>query len=210
MSTTRLLILGAVRIFQPVHGYLVRRELVSWHVDSWAHLNPGSVYNALRKLSRDGLLVEGTTEPGSMGAPRSTTYALTHEGEAEFLALLRGALGRVDEYAADSLMAAIAFMWALPRAEVIAALESRVAQIESQENGLEATLTGVRCDEEMPDHVEEIYRLVFARLHGECHWTKVLIGRLEGGAYAFAGEPQAGHKRPALPGSAGNVAVPPG
>jgi hypothetical protein len=26
-STTRLLVLGVVRIFQPVHGYEVRREL---------------------------------------------------------------------------------------------------------------------------------------------------------------------------------------
>ena len=56
MSTTRLLVLGAVRIFQPAHGYLVRRELVTWHVDDWANLNPGSIYNALRTLARDGLL----------------------------------------------------------------------------------------------------------------------------------------------------------
>jgi DNA-binding PadR family transcriptional regulator len=59
VSPTRLLILGAVRIFQPVHGYLVRRELMSWQVDRWAHLNPGSVYNALRSLARDGYLEEG-------------------------------------------------------------------------------------------------------------------------------------------------------
>ena len=45
MTSNRLLVLGAVRIFQPVHGYLVRRELLSWHAEEWAHLNPGSVYN---------------------------------------------------------------------------------------------------------------------------------------------------------------------
>jgi hypothetical protein len=36
MSSTRLLMLGAVRIFQPVHGYFVRRELLTWRVDQWA------------------------------------------------------------------------------------------------------------------------------------------------------------------------------
>ncbi len=41
MSVTRLLVLGAVRIFQPTHGYFVRRELASWQVEEWAHLNPG-------------------------------------------------------------------------------------------------------------------------------------------------------------------------
>ena len=36
MSATRLLVLGVVRIFQPVHGYFVRRELLSWRAESWA------------------------------------------------------------------------------------------------------------------------------------------------------------------------------
>ena len=44
MSTTRLVVLGAVRVFQPVHGYLVRRELLRRQVYRWAQLNPGSVY----------------------------------------------------------------------------------------------------------------------------------------------------------------------
>lgn len=41
MSTTRLLLLGAVRVFPPVHGYLLRRELLSWQVEDWAHVEPG-------------------------------------------------------------------------------------------------------------------------------------------------------------------------
>ena len=62
MSATRLLLLGTVRIFQPVHGYFVRRELLSWHADAWAHLNPGSVYNGLRSLVREGFVAEVGTE----------------------------------------------------------------------------------------------------------------------------------------------------
>ena len=56
MSTTRLLLLGAVRIFQPVHGYLLRRELLSWQVEDWAHVKPGSIYSGLRTLVGLGLL----------------------------------------------------------------------------------------------------------------------------------------------------------
>ena len=33
-----MLILGVVRWCQPVHGYDVRRELLSWHADEWANL----------------------------------------------------------------------------------------------------------------------------------------------------------------------------
>ena len=80
MSATRLLLLGTVRIFQPVHGYLVRRELLSWHADAWANLNPGSVYNGLRSLARDGFVEEVGTETEG-GRPARTTYRLTGDGE---------------------------------------------------------------------------------------------------------------------------------
>lgn len=39
--TTRILVLGVVRIFGPANGYQLRRELLSWEVERWAHLNPG-------------------------------------------------------------------------------------------------------------------------------------------------------------------------
>jgi len=60
-STTRLLVLGVVRIFQPVHGYDVRRELVSWHVEEWAQLAPGSIYSQLKTLAKEGLVEHAGT-----------------------------------------------------------------------------------------------------------------------------------------------------
>jgi hypothetical protein len=44
---TRLLLLGVVAVFEPVNGYRIRCEPVSWHVEEWADLNPGSVYIGL-------------------------------------------------------------------------------------------------------------------------------------------------------------------
>ena len=68
-----MLVLGVVRTFQPVHGYDVRRELVSWHAEEWAQVAPGSIYNALKSLTRDGLLeMVGTDQVG--GRPERTTY----------------------------------------------------------------------------------------------------------------------------------------
>lgn len=84
VSVTRLLVLGAVRIFQPAHGYLIRRELVSWQADQWAHLNPGSVYNALRTLAKDGLLIDDTVAapdgPGSAGRAATSGRAAAGAG----------------------------------------------------------------------------------------------------------------------------------
>ena len=70
------MILGLVRWMQPVHGYDVRRELLSWSADEWANVAPGSIYHALRKLAEEGLLEEVATE--QVGArPARTTYRIT-------------------------------------------------------------------------------------------------------------------------------------
>jgi hypothetical protein len=39
-NETRMLLLGVVAMFAPVNGYQIRRELVSWQIDKWAHVQP--------------------------------------------------------------------------------------------------------------------------------------------------------------------------
>jgi DNA-binding PadR family transcriptional regulator len=187
VSPTRLLILGAVRIFQPVHGYLVRRELMSWQVDRWAHLNPGSVYNALRSLARDGYLEEVATEQGAAGSAR-TTYRLTPDGESELLRLVREALWTVDAGSPEKLLAGLSFMWVLSREEVAAALEHRLVQIDASHRASEFAVESIFEHPHKPDHVAEILRLVDARVQGERVWATEMIERVRAGEYVFAGE----------------------
>src|SRR4051795_2860512 len=97
MSTTRLLLLGAVRIFQPVHGYLLRRELLSWQVDDWAHVKPGSIYSGLRTLTAHALLEEVPGDP--------VAYRLTPDGGVESQRLIRLALRQPEPGEPSLLMA---------------------------------------------------------------------------------------------------------
>jgi DNA-binding PadR family transcriptional regulator len=189
VSTTRLVILGAVRIFQPVHGYFVRRELMTWRAEEWASLNPGSVYNALRTLARDGFLEEVATE-SSDGRPARTSYRLTDDGDTEFMVLLRDALWKLDPNDPNRLYAAVSFMWALSRAEVRAALEHRVAQAEALQTGLGYTVADIAANPVKPQHVAEVFRLSAARAQGEAGWARALLERIDAGEYRFAGEPE--------------------
>lgn len=188
MSTTRLLILGAVRIFQPVHGYFVRRELLTWRANQWAHLNPGSVYNALRVLTREGFLEELPAENADT-RPGRISYRLTADGESEYFNLLRESLWSVDPYSPDRLLAAVSFMPSLARDEVEAALEHRIAQIAASNRSLEFAVRDVIADGQKPPHVAEVMRLADARLIGEMEWARQLLERIRAGELSFAGEP---------------------
>jgi len=190
MSTTRLLVLGAVRIFQPAHGYLVRRELASWQVDSWARLNPGSIYNALRTLTNEGLLTQSTEPaPAAGGGPvPRRSYRLTAEGESEFHRLTRDALWQLHPYEPDWLLAGLSFWWVLTRDEVLDALTSRRTLIEARIKGLGYATTDVRTDRSTPDHVVEHFLVHEQHLRGELSWLHGVEARIRAGEYAFAGE----------------------
>jgi DNA-binding PadR family transcriptional regulator len=184
----RLLILGVVRIFQPVHGYFVRRELVSWHADAWAHINPGSIYNALRTLTRERFLEEVGTETHG-GRPARTSYRLTAEGYTEFIVLLRSALWERNEYVPANLLAGWSFAWVLTREEVIAALDHRVEQVAAHGKSVEFAIEHLQRTGDPPEQVAENMRLTQARLDGEASWARVLAARLREGDYWFDGEP---------------------
>jgi DNA-binding PadR family transcriptional regulator len=127
MSATRMMILGLVQWMQPVHGYDVRRELLSWSADKWANVQPGSIYHALRKLADEGLLREVATEQvGSR--PARTTYEITQKGADEFQTLLRTQWWNLSAQT-DSFMAAFSFLPAIPREEAAAALRNRATQL---------------------------------------------------------------------------------
>ncbi|HEU4732438.1 MAG TPA: PadR family transcriptional regulator [Kofleriaceae bacterium] len=182
-STTRLLVLGVVRIFQPVHGYEVRRELVSWRAQEWASVKPGSIYNALKSLTREGYLeVVGTGQVG--GRPERTTYRLTTAGDEEFRTLLREEWWTVRP-PIDPLMAAISFIGFVTRTEAIAALEHRTTQIRGMVRHMEF---GIDAHDgvDSPYHVREMMRLMNARIASEIGWAEQFIARLRNGEYATA------------------------
>jgi DNA-binding PadR family transcriptional regulator len=188
MSTTRLMLLGVVRIFQPAYGYQLRRELLTWNVEHWANINPGSIYTGLRTLAKHGFLEE--LEEGESDKPGRTSYRLTADGETEYFSLLRHALWTVDGFQPGQMQAALSFLWSLGRDEVIAALESRIVQLEQHEKAAPFNERQVEKDPGTPNHVVEMLRITAARDRGELEWTRGFRDRVRAGAYAFAGEPQ--------------------
>jgi len=179
VSATRLLILGLVRWVQPVHGYDVRRELLSWHADEWANVAPGSIYHALKKLAEEGLLREVATE--QVGArPARTKYEMTEVGEREFQALLRDYWWQYRE-PVDPFLAAFGFLPALPRREAVAALRNRARTLRGKAEFTRTAIEKGGFDGDEPPHVLEMFRLMLARAEVEAQWCDRVADRVEAG-----------------------------
>jgi DNA-binding PadR family transcriptional regulator len=197
MSTTRLLLLGAVRIFQPVHGYLLRRELLSWQVEDWAHVKPGSIYSGLRTLTAHGLLQELAGDP--------VAYRLTPDGEVEYRRLLDLALRQPESADPSRLLAGLCFITTLPREEAREALRARALLLEAASSGTAAGLRAMQTSRLAPASTAELFHVIGSWLDGERAWVRDVCARIDAGCYRFAGDadgpdvPVDGVWPPALP-----------
>lgn len=172
-----MMILGLVKWMQPVHGYDVRRELLSWNADAWANVAPGSIYHALRKLTDEGLLDEvGTEQVGAR--PARTTYRITAKGDAEFDDLLHKYWWEYEQ-PIDAFQAAAAFLPALPPAEAIAALRNRARMLRTGAEGLRASLDSDWIRSSKPQHVGWMFERVIMLMEAEIPWCERIADQLE-------------------------------
>ncbi|MFE6956400.1 PadR family transcriptional regulator [Streptomyces sp. NPDC057696] len=186
MSAIRLLVLGAVRQHGRAHGYQVRNDLEYWGAHEWSNAKPGSIYHALKQMAKQGFLVAHEIAPSTAGGPPRTEYEITDKGTDEFLTLLRDALVAYDQKP-DILSAALGFIVDLPRQEAVELLRRRVDGIEEWRRAVTEYYTPEDGPERL-GHIGEIMNFWVHSADAGAEWTRGLIGRIEGGAYTFAGE----------------------
>jgi DNA-binding PadR family transcriptional regulator len=182
-TETRLLLLGAVMLFEPVNGYQLRRELLSWQVEDWAHVNPGSIYSGLATLARQGLvrrhdLVDGTRQVA--------VYTSTEAGRREFETLWRSAVETVDLLSPLPLHTAMALMPLVGRAEALESLRVRMSSMDAR---VKEQLEWNPPPGDVPPHVRALADLWAEIGRTEQQWLIGLVDRLERGDFALRGEP---------------------
>src|SRR5262245_7330911 len=178
VGPTRLLVLGVVRESGgPVHGYDVRRKLLSRGATSWANVAPGSIYNALKTLVREGFLEDlGKDRQGAR--PERTCFRLTDTGEEEYQRLLRETL-REARLPNHPLLAGLAFLPDVPPTELAEALHARADALREAAADTRTMATDIRADPDgIPPHVAESYDLVATLQEGEATWAAALADRI--------------------------------
>ncbi|MBA8794425.1 DNA-binding PadR family transcriptional regulator [Friedmanniella endophytica] len=182
---TRALVLGVVRLFEPVNGYQVTRELMSWQVEDWAKLKPGSVYSMLATLTKqDAILRHDLTD----GTRPVAVYETTASGRDEFARMIREALDGSQGFERPVLDTGLAFAPYLTRREVITALDARLDRLDAV--GAEVAEAIAGAGQTVPPHVAHMMGLDQSLRTAERTWLADFRDRLDDGYLAFLGEPQ--------------------
>ena len=115
---------------RPMHPYEMQRLLRERRKDELLALKRGSLYHAINRLARGGLIdAVGTSREG--GRPERTTYRLTSAGEQELHATLRGMVAEL-RAGASEFFAGLSFLVYLTPEDATEQLRERARRIDGE------------------------------------------------------------------------------
>ncbi|WP_037081256.1 PadR family transcriptional regulator [Pseudonocardia spinosispora] len=160
----------------PMHGYELRKQLGA-RLGGFRAFSYGSLYPALRRLVRDGLIVEETEPPpaattGSWSRrSRRRTYRITAEGKERFAEMLADAGPQTWED--DSFGIHLTFFSRTPAEVRMRILEGRRRRVEERREGLRHALG--RAGEQIDRYTRELHQLGLDASEREVRWLNELI-----------------------------------
>jgi DNA-binding PadR family transcriptional regulator len=115
---------------RPMHPYEVQKVLRERHKDQILGLKRGSLYHAIGRLERAGLIREAEKE--RLGKrPERTTYEITAKGPTELFARLKSFIADASWKPAE-FMAAVSFLVYFHPGEAAIELEKRVERLQAE------------------------------------------------------------------------------
>ena len=161
----------------PVHGYELRKQL-SLRLGGLRVFSYGSLYPALRRLTRAGLIAEdagpadGAQDPQGLWSRRARrVYRITAEGKERFAELL--ADSGPQSFDDDGFGVHLAFFSRTPAETRLRILEGRRRAVEERREGLRAALA--RAGEQIDRYTRELHQLGLDTTEREVRWLNELI-----------------------------------
>lgn len=153
---TRLFVLGLL-IQSPMSGYQIQLMLQVSQTEQWAGILPGSVYHALKKLEKEGLvLLHGTEMTGNR---LKSIYEITPAGKEEFSKLLKEAWSEPVLHFPSKLYGALSFPGESDPDEILPLLSHQLEVLSSE---LELWNSGEEAKEKfIGSELPESIKLVF-------------------------------------------------
>ncbi|MGI9048754.1 MAG: PadR family transcriptional regulator [Rubrobacteraceae bacterium] len=137
INTSRLLILGMLSDWGPMHGHQIRQQAQIINAEAWGDVKVGSLYSAINRM-RDEEFIEPVRTEREGKLPTRTIYKITPAGERELYILLDRGLREMD-LGQDSFNMALSMCGSLPREELEEVVRQRKRTLSTAlENTLEA------------------------------------------------------------------------
>lgn len=167
----------------PVHGYALRKQ-INLRLGGFRLFSYGSLYPALRRLTRAGLIVEepepAAADPAAWSRRSRRVYRITAEGKERFTELLADSGPQAFED--EGFGVHMAFFSRTPAEARMRILEGRRRCVEERREGMRASL--VRAGEQIDRYTRELHKLGLDATEREVRWLNELIQQERAGQQA--------------------------
>ena len=153
---TRLMVLGCLMQW-PMSGYQIQLILQVSQTEQWAGILPGSVYHALKKLEKEGMVVlKGTEKTGNR---LKSIYEITPTGKEEFSNLLKEAWQNPCLHFPSGIYGAVSFLDDTQLKEVLPLIDQQIGILknELEEWNAGETAKAKFYNAELPDYMKAIF-----------------------------------------------------
>jgi len=164
-----LALLGLLRE-APVHGYELRKQL-ALRLGGLRAFSYGSLYPALRRLTRAGLIVEDEADGTAATRRARRVYRITAEGKERLDELL--AESGPHAWDDESFGVHLAFFSRTPRETRMRILEGRRRAVEERREGMRSSLA--KTGEQIDRYTRQLHRLGLDACEREVRWLNELI-----------------------------------
>lgn len=175
ISIIKVLILYYLSV-KPTHGYEIQKFIQVNHMDNWTKIQSGSIYYALGKLEKQGLIVM-VKEIGS-GAKARKIYAITEAGKAELKELVKKELDhQISEVGSDKFII-YPLLNVLSKDEMITGLKEHTEKLNSQKRYLEKWQS-IKVNKHTLDIEKISFEMMLSNLEYQIKWHNALIDNME-------------------------------
>ena len=174
VSAIRLFILGTLAASGPLHGHQIRQVAQTDRAEAWADVHVGSVYGALKRMAREGLVREVRTERVG-NRPERTVYEITQEGRRSLYAIRDEVLHKIS-LPNDPFDLALKQSRDMAEEDLTQIVATRLAALRAEE--LSRRHQAQRADPYLNEAERMIIQHLIERAAAEVRWHEELLNRM--------------------------------
>ena len=174
MSSIRLFILGTLAASGPLHGHQIRQQAQADRTERYTDIQVGSLYGALKRMAREGLVREVRTERVG-NRPERTVYEITPEGRQSLAAIRDGILHKIS-LPHDPFDLALKQARDMAEEDLAQIVADRLAALRAEELSLRHQAE--RADPYLNEAERMLTRHLVERAATEVRWHEELLSRM--------------------------------
>jgi DNA-binding PadR family transcriptional regulator len=172
---TKLVVLGILKR-RPLHGYEIKR-IIQQEMGDWTNIAFGSIYFALQQLTKEGCIKQSDPEKQD-ARPAKINYAITAQGEKEFLELLSG-VWKNHERQYFALDLGLFFANFLKKADREKYLKKQLAVIKAAYRHVKKHRQEEMANHHFPLETDAIFLHTLHHMKAEYAWLKELLEKMK-------------------------------